>query len=173
MFRMKALRSTYIRNEGRPIDLDETDFAILDALRNNARLSNKELAASVDACAFELLGTRSKINPTQGNSRISCRGRSKGIGIGLQGIISVRLAKHSQSRFRSLFAYVQQLIEVLQVFQVTGANDLLIHVAVADVDHLRDLVVDRLATRPEVAACETSVIFLSSRKSVLPRYVRN
>jgi len=97
----------------------------------------------------------------------------KALGIGLQGIISVRLAKHSQSRFRSLFAYVQQLIEVLQVFQVTGANDLLIHIAVADVDHLRDLVVDRLATRPEVAACETSVIFLSSRKSVLPRYVRN
>ena len=60
----------------------------------------------------------------------------------------------------------------VQAFQVTGANDLLFHVAVPDVDHLRDLVVDRLATRPEVAVCETSVIVLSSRKLELARYVR-
>jgi hypothetical protein len=44
---------------------------------------------------------------------------------------------------------------------------------VTDVDHLRDLVVDRLAARPEVAACETSVIFLSFRQSILPRYAQS
>jgi hypothetical protein len=51
-------------------------------------------------------------------------------------------------------------------------NDLLLHVAVRDVAHLRDLIVDQLATRSEVANCETSVIFSLFRNPSNPFPVR-
>ena len=44
---MKHIPSNSVRKTALPAALDQTDFAILDALQNNARLSNKELAAKV------------------------------------------------------------------------------------------------------------------------------
>ena len=60
--------------------------------------------------------------------------------------------------------------KTLAVFHVTGVNDLQVHVAVRDVEHLRELIVERVATRPQVAHCETSVIYASDRKHRLPCY---
>jgi DNA-binding Lrp family transcriptional regulator len=92
------------------------------------------------------------------------------LGIGLQAIVSVRLTRHSRNRFRSLYPHIHGLTEVLQVFHVSGMNDLILHVAVKDVTHLRDLVLDQLATRSEVANCETSLIFSRFRNARLPVY---
>ena len=155
------------------IDLDEIDFRILDALRNNARLSNKELAAKAGLSPSSCLARVQKLMRLRVIQGFQTEINLEALGIGLQAIISVRFAKHSQAHLKSFYAYIRQLREVLQIFEVTGGNDFLIHVAVADVDHLRDLVVGRLSARPEVAHCETSVVFLSSRQLTLPRYVQS
>ena len=147
------------------IDLDEIDFRILDALRNNARLSNKELAAKAGLSPSSCLARVQKLVRLKVIQGFQTEINLKALGIGLQAIVSVRFAKHSQAHLKSFYAYIRQFREVLQIFEVTGANDFLIHVAVADVDHLRDLVVGRLSARPEVAHCETSVVW---RREALP-----
>ena len=81
------------------------------------------------------------------------------LGVSLQALIAVRLRRYSRVRFRSLSTHTRRFPEVLKVFHVSRVNDLLLHVAVRDVADLRDLIVDQLATRSEVANCETSVIF--------------
>jgi len=56
--------------------LDRTDFAILEALQNNARLSNKELAARVGLAPSSCLArTRRLIGSTRTSTRSprSCR----------------------------------------------------------------------------------------------------
>jgi DNA-binding Lrp family transcriptional regulator len=45
------------------------------------------------------------------------------------------------------------------VFVVSGSEDFLLHVAVADNEHLYAFVIDRLTERPEVADVRTSVIY--------------
>lgn len=92
------------------------------------------------------------------------------IGVGLQAIIAVRLTRHSRAKFRSLYQHIHQLPEILQVFHVSGVKDLLLHVAVRDVEHLRNLIVDQLATRSEVANCQTAVIFSLFRNPRMPIY---
>jgi hypothetical protein len=42
---------------------------------------------------------------------------------------------------------------------VAGADDFLVHVAVRDAQHLRDLALDAFTTRPEVDRIETRLIF--------------
>ena len=60
---------------------------------------------------------------------------------------------------------------MLAIFHVSGVNDLQVLVAVRDIDHLRDLIVEKFAGRAEVDHCETAVIFGLHRKHRWPCYV--
>ena len=150
--------------------MDRTDFAILEALQNNARLSNKELASAVRLAPSSCLVRVRKLLQGRVLAGFHARVDPDALGIGLQALIALRLVRHARSEFKSLEAHIHALPEVLALFHVSGVNDLLLHVAVRDVRHLRDLVVDRLATRAEVANCETSVIFSLFQKPQLPLY---
>jgi len=59
------------------------------------------------------------------------------------------------------------------VFVTTGAEDLLVHVAVASTQALRDFVLDSLTKRREVAGVRTDVVFdhLQNHVVVPPRSV--
>ena len=149
--------------------LDRTDFAILEALQKNARLSNKELAARVGLAPSSCLV---RVRKLQGGVLRGFHAEvdPDALGIGLQALIALRLVRHARSKFKSLEAHMHALPEVLTVFHVSGVNDLLVHVAVRDIGHLRNLIVDRIATRAEVANCETAVIYSLFQKPGLPRY---
>jgi DNA-binding Lrp family transcriptional regulator len=57
--------------------------------------------------------------------------------------------------------------EVIEVFHVTGADDFLLHVGLADTDALRDFVLDRLTVRAEVSHVESHVVYEHARRRVL------
>ena len=156
---MGDIPSHLMRNSVPSAALDRIDLAIIAALQKNARLSNKELAAKVNLAPSSCLARVRKLMETKVLEGFHAEVNPGALGVSLQAIIAVRLRRHSRVKFRSLYAHIRQFPEVLQVFHVSGLNDLLLHVAVRDVAHLRDLIVDELATRSEVANCETSVIF--------------
>ena len=151
-------------------DLDRIDFAILDALQNNGRLSNKELAAMVHlspSSCWErvrqlreegvVVGFHAELDP-------------KALGIGLQAMIGVRLKRHTREAVESFRAHALGIEEVTAVYHVTGDKDFLVQVAVRDAEHLRDLALEAFTTRREVANLETSLIFESITKNPLPIY---
>ncbi len=150
--------------------IDRIDFAILGALQNNARLSNKELAAQIGlapSSCLERVRALTRSGVLQGaHAEVS----SAALGIGLEALVAIRLVKHSRAAFRRLYAHLRSLPEVLCVFHVTGVNDLQVHVAVRDIHHLRSLIVERFATRPEVDHCETAVIYELHRTHQWPCY---
>lgn len=156
---MGDIPSHLMRNSVPWAALDRIDLAIIAALQKNARLSNKELAAKVNLAPSSCLARVRKLMETKVLEGFHAAVNPGALGVSLQAIIAVRLRRHSRVKFRSLYAHIRRFPEVLQVFHVSGLNDLLLHVAVRDVAHLRDLIVDELATRSEVANCETSVIF--------------
>ncbi len=64
--------------------------------------------------------------------------------------------------------FVTTLPETIQVFVTTGAEDVLVHVAVPSTQALRDFVLDSLTKRREVAGVRTEVVFDHERKHVIP-----
>ena len=150
--------------------LDRIDFVILAALQNNAQLSNKELSAQIglapSSCLERVRALRQRGVLQGSHAEVS----SDALGIGLEALIAIRLVKHSREAFRRLYAHLRSLPEVLCVFHVTGLTDLQVHVAVRDIHHLRSLIVERFATRPEVDHCETAVIFELHRTHQRPCY---
>jgi len=148
--------------------LDRTDYALLRLLRKNARLSNKDLAARVGiapSTALErvrrmredkvLLGYHAEIAP-------------EAIGVGLQAMVSVRLARHSRALVDGFHAHLLALPEVLACYHVAGADDFLVHVGVRDSDHLRNFTLTAFTERDEVAHIETRLIFEYQRNVELP-----
>ena len=163
--------SNILRSDARSLALDRIDFEILEALQNNARLSNKQLASQVGLAPSScLLRVRSLVQ-RKIVAGVHADVAPEALGIGVQALIAVRLVQTSRDAFRALRAFVVTLPEVLAVFHVSGAADLQLHVAVRDVGHLSDLICDRLATRKEVDRCESSIIYSYTRNPRLPRYI--
>jgi DNA-binding Lrp family transcriptional regulator len=152
--------------------MDRTDFEILVELQNNARLTNKELAAKVHlapSSCLERVRALSRAGVLKGHHADV---DASALGITLEALVAIRLVKHSRDAFRRLYAHMLSLPEVLGVFHVSGVTDLQVHVAVRDIQHLRDLIVERFATRAEVDHCETAVIYDLYRKHQLPCYAQ-
>jgi DNA-binding Lrp family transcriptional regulator len=150
--------------------LDRIDFAILEALQNNARLSNKELAARVGLAPSSCL---------ERVRRLVRGGQLRGfhaevppdvLGVGLQAMIAVRLQIHARAAFESFREHLFALPEVVAVYQLAGKDDFLVHVAVRDTEHLRELAMGGFTARPEVGHMETALIFDHHRAPALPRY---
>ena len=151
--------------------MDRIDASIIVQLQKNARLSNKELAAAVglspSACLERvrrlqrdgiLSGFHAEVNPAD-------------LGIGLQAFVSVRLQKHSRDVVDAFRAHVVTLPEVVAVYHVAGESDFLVHVAVRDAEHLRNLTLDGFTTRTEVARLNTALIYEHAMAHVLPNYL--
>ena len=92
------------------------------------------------------------------------------LGIGVQAMISLRLRQHAKIDFDVMIEEMMNTKEVINVYLLAGATDFLIHVAVQDVTHLRNVVVEKFSARYEVAHIETSLIFEFQKSSVLPNY---
>jgi len=81
------------------------------------------------------------------------------LGVALQAIIAVRLKHHMRKMVDSFNDHMISLPEVRGVFHITGSDDYLVHVAVRDSNHLRDLALDAFTTRSEVDHIQTRLIF--------------
>lgn len=149
---------------------DRIDCEILTALQKNARLSNKELAAQAgiaQSTCLERVRRMTRAGVLQG---FHCRVDARALGIGLMAMIAVRLSRHSRQVVASFRQHVLELPEVVAFYHMAGANDYLLHVAVRDSDHLRDLALSAFTTRPEVAHMETALVFEHVGHRPLPNY---
>lgn len=152
------------------LTLDRIDFGILAALQNNASLSNKELAARVGLAPSSCLARVRKLRAAGVLKGAHAEVDPAPLGIHLQAMLAVRLQQHSRAEVEAFRAHVQTLAEVVALYHVTGNDDFLVHVAVRDADHLRDLAIDAFTARPEVARLRTSLVFDHQRMPALPCY---
>ena len=140
-------------------DLDRFDVAILAALRRNARISNKRLAETVGLAPSTCLERVRRLVELDVLEGFHADVDMSALGMGMQAMIAVRMSEHSRELVDSFRSYVLTLPEVLRLYHVAGADDFLVHVAVRDAQHLRDLALDAFTTRCEVDRIETRLIF--------------
>ena len=143
----------------RPEPLDEVDTVLVRLLQDDARMSNARLAHDAGiAPSTCLMRVRSLIE----------RGVIRGfhadldprqLGLGLEALISVNIRVGARNTIATFSEEMRVLPEVVQVFFLGGAEDVIIHVATRDTDHMRQFVVDNLSAHPSVASTRTSLVF--------------
>jgi DNA-binding Lrp family transcriptional regulator len=143
--------------------LDATDLAILEAVGQDARITNQRLAERVGIAPstalarLRALRSRGVVRGFHAEVDLAALGRP------LQAMIAVRLAVHAREEIDAFTRAVRTLPGVLMVFHLTGVTDYLVWVAASDAQDLREFVVDHLATHPSVAHAETSLIYEHTR----------
>ena len=141
------------------LELDALDWALLRELQNDARQTNRELAA------------RTGVSPSTSLERVKSL-RERGVITGyhaalnleaidrpVQALISVRIRPPSRPVIEAFREWAAALPEIIGLFVTSGPHDFLLHVAVPDVNGLYAFVIDRLTERREVADVQTTMVY--------------
>ncbi len=150
--------------------LDRTDYEIVAELQNDARLSNKELATRVHLAPSSCLERTKRLRERGVLQGFHAKVDPAVLGIGLQAMIAVQLSHHNARIVQAFQEHLFASPAVIAVFYLAGRTDFMIHVAVRDAAQLRELAVEYLTVRPEVAHVETSLIFEHRARPDLPCY---
>lgn len=154
------------------ISLDRIDLALIGHLQNDARLSNKELAALVGLAPSSTLGRVRRLREAGVLRGAHAEIDPEALGIGLQALVALRLARNTRDDVQAFRDHLLALPEVAALWHVGGEDDLLVHVVVRDTRHLFDLMMDRVTSRPEVDRVRTEIVFDHVRKASLPSFLR-
>ncbi|MEU6250303.1 Lrp/AsnC family transcriptional regulator [Glycomyces sp. NPDC047010] len=147
--------------------MDELDASIVRLLQSDARLSNRELARRLGVAPSTAL---ERVRALTRRGVIRGYGADvdlKALGRNAEALVSVQLARHQRSIYETFRETVGAWPEVVTLFVVSGGSDIMLHVAVRDTEQLHAFLVDRLATRPEVARFNTTMVFDRHHNRVL------
>ncbi len=147
--------------------LDSVDWALLRVLQDDARTSNRDLAAvthvspSTSSERVRALRAEGVIRGYHAEVSFAALGRH------VQALTAVTIRPPTRQNVEAFRKWANELPELIGVFVVSGGADFLLHVAVPDTDALYAFVIDRLTERPEVADVNTSVVYEHIRRTVL------
>ncbi len=148
-------------------DMDAIDWAIVRALQDDARQTNRDLAAAVHVSTstssdrVRALRDRGVLRGYHAEVDLDALGRR------VQALIAVTIRPPTREHIEGFRNWVTGLPELLGVFVVSGGSDFLLHLGVPDTDALYAFVIDRLTERPEVADVNTSIVYEHIRRPVL------
>jgi DNA-binding Lrp family transcriptional regulator len=150
--------------------LDRIDFEILRLLQKDARISNKQLAAAVNLAASSCHERLKRLWQTGIIRGATIDIDLSALGYGLEALVFLGLTMHTRAVVDQFLADVVDVTEVRSARLVTGRNDVIVHVVVRDMLHLKNLVLDNFTNRPGVTRVETSIIYESvfRREPALP-----
>jgi len=147
---------------------DRIEIAILRLLVNDARLSNKELAAKVglapSSCHERLKTLRERNILLGSHAEVDLRA----LGLALEALLFVQLAKLKTQEVDKFVLETSSVLEVRSVFLVSGHFDMVVHVAIRDMEHLKSVISNHFNRHVHVVRVETSVIFNRRTQHAMP-----
>ena len=144
--------------------MDQADLKILSVLQSHGRVANVDLARRCDLAPSTTL---------ERVRRLEERGVIKGyravldpqaLGYGVQAMVMVSLGRHQSVSIEDFEAAIREIPEARACFHLTGRYDYLIHVAVRDIAHLRELVTKRIAALGGVQTEETFLVLATTKE---------
>lgn len=141
------------------VSLDPVDLEILRLLQNDARTTYRDLATMVGVAPSTCLDRVSRLRRSGVILGHELRLDPAKLGRGLEALLSVQVRPHRRELIAPFVSRVRALPETRALFHLTGPDDYLVHVAVADTADLQRLVLDEFTSRREVARVETRLIF--------------
>ncbi|MDG1480764.1 MAG: Lrp/AsnC family transcriptional regulator [Myxococcota bacterium] len=151
--------------------LDRIDRAILAALQNDARCSNKELASAVGLAPSSCLERVRRLKADGRLVGFHAEVDPAALGIMLQAMVFIQLSDQSQAAVKAFLGAVEPQPEVLAITHVAGQHDFIVHVAARDTAHLREIILLHISSMAGVRHVETALIFEHHRAGGLPDYL--
>ncbi len=141
------------------VALDPVDLEILRVLQNDARTTNRDLAAAVGIAPSTCLDRVGRLRRSGVILGHELRLDPARLGRSLEALLLVQVRPHRRELIGPFVERIRGLRESRALFHLTGPDDYLVHVAVSGTADLQRLVLDEFTSRREVARVETRLIF--------------
>jgi Lrp/AsnC family leucine-responsive transcriptional regulator len=172
LLREKGLMAQYIsvkrgsiETKMHKIELDRTDLRILAALQGAGRVTNTELAESVNLSPSACLRRVQRLEAGGVIAGYGARVDPQAVGLGLQAFVRVQLSKHDGGSIERFVEHVGAWEEVVACYALTGDMDYLLHIYVTDLEGFSRFLLDRLLNAAGVADVNTSFVLRTVKHS--------
>jgi len=139
-------------------ELDSKDIQILRLLLNNARLSNKEIAANIEIAQSSTHDRIKKLTKKGYLKGAFAQIDQKKLGLNIEVMLAIKLNKQHRSIIANFIEKASQFQGVIQLFHMAGNYDFILHIGVRNSDELRSFILDRLSTLDYIQSTETTMV---------------
>jgi Lrp/AsnC family transcriptional regulator, leucine-responsive regulatory protein len=148
-------------------ELDAIDYAILDILQRDGRISNADLARQI---SLSPPATHARVRWLENAGYIEGYGarlsRAK-LGYGMACYIHVGHRLHQQRELEAVRAALQDMPQVLECAFVTGEFDFLLKVVLRNQHDLEHFILHQLTQLPGIGRVNTSLVVAEVKSTVL------
>lgn len=137
--------------------MDRYDRHILEALQQDGRISNKQLAEKVNLSESACLRRVRALEDSGTIQRYVAMLSQDKIGVSGDVLVHIGLHREEQSELAAFEEAVRQIPEVMECYLMTGEFDYLLRVVVADMADFERIHKDELTRLPGVARVNSSV----------------
>jgi Lrp/AsnC family leucine-responsive transcriptional regulator len=142
--------------------VDSLDREVLLALQADGRKSNLALARSLELSPSAMLGRVRRLERSGAIRGYRAIIDPAVLGITVRALVVARLREHSEESIKVFEEGIRQVNGVRACYHVTGQFDMLIELALRDLDHLSQLIRVDIARIPGVMNLETMLIMSQS-----------
>jgi DNA-binding Lrp family transcriptional regulator len=139
--------------------LDQVDVELLNQLDSDSSISNASLASGVGLAASTTLMRVRNLVQRGIIRRFTIDVDYNAIGLGVQAIVFLSLRRQDEETTSALIEKISTAGNVVQIFHVSGSEDLLVHVAVSSSETLREFIQKLLTSDQNVRNAQTHLIF--------------
>lgn len=158
-----------MKNKISDLPYDKTDRKILDALQDNARITNIELAQMVGLSPSPCLQRVRRLQESGLISRYVTLLNPLALGLTVSVFIQVSLERQVERALESFEKAIQSRPEVMECYLMTGDADYLLRVVVPDVPSLERFIVNYLSKISGIASIKSSFALKQVKyKTALP-----
>jgi Lrp/AsnC family leucine-responsive transcriptional regulator len=143
--------------------IDEIDTQILTILRNDARISNAEIARQIGMAPSAIFERIRKLEARGVICGYEARINPANVGLGMLAFIFVRAAEKVGSMETG--ALLAQIPEVQEVHQVAGEDCYLVKVRVADTEALGRVLRERLGGIDSIISTRTTIVLVTLKET--------
>lgn len=144
---------------------DEIDKKILETLQRQGRITNTRLASMVGISQPAMLERVRRLEAFGVISGYNAVLDRQKLGLEVLAFVSVSVAVHHSSPVNNIKKKISELPEVLECYQTSGDDDLVIKVAVKDIKSYTDWVMNKLARIQAIGKIKTSFVISTVKKS--------
>jgi Lrp/AsnC family leucine-responsive transcriptional regulator len=141
------------------MELDRYDRMILDALQQDGRISNQDLADRIGLSSSPCLRRVRTLEESGLITGYKALLDAKKLGLTLMALIGISMDKHTPERFENLEKSIADIPEVLECLLITGQqSDYQLKVIVKDMDTYQDLLLNKITRISGVTGVHTSFV---------------
>ena len=147
-------------------ELDRYDRLILDTVQKQGRISNQELAETINLSPSSCLRRVKQLEESGLIDGYVALLNAKKLGLTLMAFIGISMDKHTPERFTTLEDTLASYPEVLECHLITGQSaDYLLKVIVRDMDAYQQFLLQKLTRIEGVTGVHTSFVLKSAINS--------